>query len=90
MLSLSGFVGEELQPVSNASEASTAAAIRNICSQYAGLPKKEAGLERARMGFMDDSVRFRTLHTRTSKHNYKVRIPDGRISMARFASGTAV
>ena len=89
MLLLVDFVNNEPRPVTNAGEASTAASIRESFSQYAGVPKKEAGLKLARKGFMEDSVNFRTLLTRTSKRVYKVRFPDGSTSMARLVSDTA-
>jgi len=89
MLLLAEFVDKELQPVTKAGEASTAASIRESFSQYAGVPKKEAGLKLARKGFMEDSINFRTLQNRTSRRVYKVRFPDGSTSMARLVSDTA-
>ena len=88
MMMLADFVGKQLQPVSKAGEASTAASIRESFSRYAGVPKKEAGLKLARKGFMKDSNTFRTLHNRTSRRVYKVRCPDGSTPMARLVSDT--
>ena len=86
MQRLTEFMGERLRPVSKAGEASTAAEVREAFFQYACVPKKEVGLKLARKGFAEETASLWSGVSRTSKRVYRVRFPDGSVSLARLVA----
>ena len=78
-----------MQPVSKAGEASTAASIRESFSQYAGVPKKEAGLKLARKGFMEETVNYRVGFKYTAKRTYRLRLDGANVLVSLKEQGKA-
>ena len=89
MLLLVAFVNNELRPVTNAGEASTAASIRESFSQYAGVPKKEAGLKLARKGFMEETMNYRVGVKYTTKRTYRLRLDGANVLVSLKEQGKA-